>query len=280
MHQDTTSAPTGAPDTHDTWACPTGFDSARLHEAVVAMYEKVARSPRPGAFHFHVGANYAVQQLGYSAAELAELPAACTDRFAGVGNPLLAGPVTEGTVVLDHACGSGTDLLLAARRLGPNGRAIGVDITPGMRTAAQEASRTMAMDVPVEILPGSFDQLPMANGSVDLVLSNGVLNLAPDKLRVLREAWRVLRPGGALYLADVVLGRPLAAPSRSNAALWAACVGGAMTEAALLDAMVHVGFLVPRIAARHDPFSGTSLPWKFGNDIQVASVTLSAHKPV
>lgn len=280
MHQDTTSAPAGAPSTHDTWVCPTGFDSARLHEAVVAMYETVARSPRPGAFHFHVGADYAVQRLGYPAAELAELPAACTQRFAGVGNPLLAGPVPEGAVVLDHACGSGTDLLLAARRLGPAGRAIGVDITPGMRAAAQEAARSLALDTPIKILHGSFDQLPLPARSVDLVLSNGVLNLAPDKLQVLREAWRVLRPGGALYLADVVLGRALAAPSRSNAALWAACVGGAMTEAALLDALVHVGFRALRIAARHDPFAGTSLPLKFGSDIQVASVTLSARKPV
>ncbi|MBA4267715.1 MAG: hypothetical protein C0453_21775, partial [Comamonadaceae bacterium] len=179
MHQDTPLAPAGAPSTHDTWVCPTGFDSARLHEAVVAMYETVARSPRPGAFHFHVGADYAVQRLGYPAAELAELPAPCTQRFAGVGNPLLAGSVPEGAVVLDHACGSGTDLLLAARRLGPAGRAIGVDITLGMRAATQEAARSLALDTPVKILHGSFDQLPLPARSVDLVLSNGVLNLAP-----------------------------------------------------------------------------------------------------
>lgn len=280
MHQDTTSTPAGATPTHDTWICPAGFDSARLQEAVVAMYEAVARSPRPGAFHFHVGAEYAVQRLGYSASELATLAKSCTQRFAGVGNPMLAGPVPEGAVVLDHACGSGTDLLLAARRAGPGGRAIGVDITPGMRAAALDAARAMAIDTTIEILPGSFDQLPLADRSVDIVLSNGVLNLAPDKLQVLSEAWRVLRPGGALYLADVVLGRALATPSRSNPALWAACVGGAMTEAALLDALVHVGFVAPYIAARHEPFAGTSLPLKFGSDIQVASVTLSAHKPV
>jgi SAM-dependent methyltransferase len=260
------------------WACPTSFDADRLRDEVVAMYERVATRPAPGEFHFHVGAGYAVSMLGYDAQALQSLPARCTERFAGVGNPLLAGPVPAGAVVLDHACGAGMDLLLALRAAGEGGCAIGVDLTPAMRDAARAAAAEAGVAARVEIAAGSFDALPLPDASVDLVLSNGVLNLAPDKLRVVQEVRRVLRPGGALYLSDVVLERELSELARANPALWAACVGGALTEPALLALLARAGFDGVRIAARHDCFRGTSLPLKFGREIAVGSVTLAARK--
>jgi len=261
------------------WACPTHFDGARLREHVMAMYDRVARAPETGDFHFHVGAAYAVSYLGYDASALRRLPDRCTQRFAGVGNPLAAGPIPAGSTVLDHACGAGTDLLLAALAAGPDGHAVGVDVTPAMRDCAATAAREAGLGGRVRILDGTFEALPLPDASVDVVISNGVLNLATDKLKVMREALRVLRPGGALYLADVTLERPLAALARGNPALWAACVGGALTEADLSAVIVHAGFAAPRIAARHDCFAGTSLPHKFGRDIAVASVTLAARRP-
>ena len=120
-------------------ACPVDFDSVSLRRHVVEMYERVADTPAD-YFHFNVGADYAVRHLGYDRAELESLPAWATSRFAGVGNPFAAGEIPTGATVVDHACGAGTDLLIAARRAGAMGHAIGVDITPAMQRAARRAA--------------------------------------------------------------------------------------------------------------------------------------------
>lgn len=260
-------------------SCPAGLDARSLRDQVVAMYHRVAREPAADAFHFNVGRDYAIARLGYGAPDLATLPDRCTARFAGVGNPLLAGAIPAGSVVLDHACGAGMDLLLAARQAGPAGRAIGVDITPAMREQARRSAIEAGLGSRVDILAGSFDALPLPDACVDVVISNGVLNLAVDKGLVMREAFRVLRPGGRLRLADVVLDRELSAIARGNASLWAACVGGALTEAALLAVLAGAGFVDVRIAARHDCFAGTPIPHKFRGGVAVTSATLSARKP-
>jgi len=266
-------------DQSPAWTCPTQFDGDRLREQVIAMYDRVARAPEPGGFHFHIGAAYAIERLGYDAESLRRLPDSCTSRFAGVGNPLAAGPIPAGAVVVDHACGAGTDLLLAALAVGPSGQAIGVDLTPAMRACAVDSAQRAGLAERVRVEAGRFEALPLPDASADIVISNGVLNLATDKLQVLREARRVLRGGGALYLADVVLDRSLSAIARGNPALWAACVGGALTEPDLRHVLRQAGFAEPRIVARHDCFAGTSLPDKFGRDITVSSVTLAAFRP-
>lgn len=268
--------------THQPWACPTALDGGRLRQQVLALYDRVARSPEGGEFHFHIGAAHAVQRLGYDAAALARVPAASRSRFAGVGHPFAAGRVRLGATVLDHACGAGTDLLLAALQAGRNGRAIGLDITPAMRELALASAARLAEDgavAPAQVLAGSFDALPLADATVDVVLSNGVLNLATDKLRVLQEARRVLRPGGQLLLADVVLARPLSPVARSNPALWASCVGGALTRADLLAVIGAAGFVAVRVASEHDCYAGTTLPLKFGRERAVSSLSLSARAP-
>jgi len=258
--------------------CPAGFNVERLREHVRGMYERFARSPA-GEFHFHRGPAYAVERLRYDPAELAQLPAACTERFAGVGNPLRIGPLHAGETVLDHACGAGLDLLLAARRVGERGRAIGVDMTPAMREFASEAARTAGLDAVVDIRAGLFEDLPVESSSVDVVLSNGVLNLAPDKLRVLREIARVLRPGGRLYLADVIVQRELSLQVRSNPDLWAACIGGALPEAELADLAAAAGLESGHILEHFDCFGGTETNVRVAADLQVHAVNFFAHRP-
>ena len=257
--------------------CPAGFDTGRLRDSVRSMYERVARAPGDG-FHFHVGAAYAAERLDYDRSELAALPAICTARFAGVGNPHRVGPIRPGATVLDHACGAGVDLLIAARRVSPSGKAIGVDITPVMRECALAAAREAGLDSVVEVRAGDFEHLPVEDASVDYVISNGVLNLAPDKTRVLREVVRVLRPGGELYLADVIVERELTAPARSDPDLWAACVGGAVTETELAALATESGLKYGRIVERFDSFRGTSVERKFGRALRVYGATFHATK--
>ncbi|MBX3249480.1 MAG: methyltransferase domain-containing protein [Myxococcales bacterium] len=260
-------------------ACaPTGFDVHTLRDRVRETYDRVALDPS-GDFHFHRGATYAASHLGYDADELATLPRVSTDRFAGVGNPIAIAPILPGEVVLDHACGAGMDLLLAARRVGPEGRAIGVDMTPGMRAKAREGALAAGLGGRVQILDGVYESLPLEDESVDVVISNGVLNLAPDKRVVLAEIVRVLRPGGRLQLADVIVQRELTLVARSNPELWAACIGGALPEAELLGFSAEAGLVDGRITARFDAFAGTSAEVKVSKDLRVQGVSFFARKP-
>ena len=201
--------------------CPVGFDVDKLRQLVRAEYDRVAREPH-GAFHFHRGPQYASRMLGYDAGELATLPEESTASFAGVGNPHRIGPIQPGESVLDIGCGAGMDLLLAARRTGSAGRAIGVDMTPAMIERAKRAAIKAAVWETVEIRRGMAEELPVDNESVDVVISNGVLNLSSDKLSAFGEIYRVLKPGGRLYLADVVVQRELSLAARSDVDLWAA----------------------------------------------------------
>lgn len=258
--------------------CPTSFDVAQLRESVRAIYTRVARDPG-GDFHFHRGPAYAVKLLGYDPNELAAVPERAKVRFAGVGNPLAIGPVTPGETVLDHACGAGTDLILAARRLGTRGLAIGVDATPAMREQATAAVREAKLDVRTEIRDGAFETLPVDDASVDVVVSNGVLNLAPDKRVVLAEIVRVLRPGGRLYLADVVVQRELSLAARSDPELWAACIGGALPEPELTTLSATAGLVDGRIHARFQSFADTSAEAKVSRDLHVGAVSFFARKP-
>lgn len=257
---------------------PHQFDANDLRTQVIATYDQVAREP--GAhYHFHRGPDYAADFLGYDRAELAALPGIATERFAGVGNPLAIGPVTPGARVLDHACGAGMDLLLAARRVGPTGRAIGVDMTPAMVESAREAARRAGLADRVEVHQGFYEDLPLPDGSLDLVISNGVLNLAPDKAAVLDEIVRVLKPGGRLYLADVVVQRELTLEARANPELWAACIAGALVESELPVLAAERGLVGGRVVRRFNCFYDTSAEAKVAKDLFIQSVSFYASKP-
>ena len=198
--------------------CPVDLDSIRLRREVQNMYSRVAAAP-DGSFHFHRGADYAIRWLGYDATEVAALPIEVTNAFAGIGNPHAIAPLAAGLSVLDVGSGAGTDLLLAARHVGPSGRAIGVDMTADMRERARAGARQCDLRN-VDVLEGDATHLPVEDASVDVVMSNGVLNLVPEKDRAFAEIARVLRPGGRLQIADIVTGVELSEAIRRDVDLW------------------------------------------------------------
>ena len=199
-------------------SCPVDLDTQLLRSEVSKVYSRVAADPE-GEFHFHRGPGYAAEFLGYDAAELAALPAECTASFAGIANPHAIGLVGRGETVLDIGCGAGMDLLLAARRAGPGGRAIGVDMTEAMRERALRSAAAAGL-ANVEVHQADATWLPLPDASVDVVISNGVLNLVPEKEKAFGEICRVLRPGGRLQLADIVLDGELGEDVRRNIDLW------------------------------------------------------------
>jgi SAM-dependent methyltransferase len=202
-------------------SCSPYFSVQKLRERVRSEYDRVARDPS-GNFHFQRGPAYAARSLHYDPNELTMIPAESSAAFTGVGNPLRIGPIAPGDRVVDIGCGPGMDLLLAARRAGATGSVIGIDMTPAMIELAKRAALKAGLWDRIEVRRGLAEELPLESESADVAISNGVLNLSPDKLRFCREIYRVLRPGGRLYLADVVVHRELPLAARSHVDLWAA----------------------------------------------------------
>lgn len=199
-------------------------DTDDLRGRVRAVYRRVAEAPN-AEFHFAVGRPLA-ERLGYPAADLDRIPPPALASFAGVGWHLDLAALRPGDRVLDLGSGSGTDSFLAAGRVGPTGRVTGIDMTPAQLTKARTLQRRHEI-ANVAFEEGYIEALPVADASVDAVISNGVINLAPDKEAVFREAARALRPGGRLAISDIVTERQLAESIVCNASLWAACIGGA-----------------------------------------------------
>lgn len=267
------------------FTAPENFNGQYLREQVRSEYDRVAHNPN-GDYHFHRGPEYAAEYLQYDASELATIPEISAARFAGVGNPLRIGdrasgatPLRPGDSVLDHACGAGMDLLLAARRVGPEGKAIGVDMTDAMRECAIKGSLLAGLSEIVDIRAGLYEELPVEDASIDVVLSNGVVNLAPDKYKVFDEIFRVLKPGGQLFLADVIVQRELTPEARSNPDIWAACIGGALVENELYEIANTTGFQGGRIVERFNCFMGTSAEQHVSKDLFVHGVNFHARKP-
>ncbi len=173
-----------------------------LRCSITERFTRIAMSPAQEQ-RFPVGPDIA-KALGYDAAEVDAMPASVTESFCGVGNPISLGVPDPGQSVLDLGCGAGFDTLLAAHRVGPSGKAIGVDMTPEMVAKARHNADALGLGN-VEFLRGEVEHLPLPNGSVDLVISNGVLNLCPHKPAVLSEVFQVLSPGGRLQMADILL---------------------------------------------------------------------------
>jgi len=186
----------------------------------------------------------------YSAQEIADLPESVTDMAMGCGNPTAIAELRPGEVVLDLGSGGGIDCFLAARRVGPQGRVIGLDMTPEMiKLARQNAKKVGATNV--EFRYGEMEDMPIPDESVDVIISNCVINLSPDKDKVFSEAYRVLRPGGRLAVSDIVTYGPLPEVVRSNLEAWAGCVAGALDETVYLDKMRQVGFTQVEVTARN-----------------------------
>lgn len=195
-------------------------DAARVRHRLREAYACLVADPGRGR-PFRHGIEYAVHHLRYDRSALAALPASATARFAGVGNPLRMRAVRHGDVVLDLGCGAGVDLLLAASGVGPEGRVIGLDMTPEMCAEARQNGRRAGLEDRVEVHVGEMERLPLPDASVDVVLANGVLNQTPLKERALAEIARVLRPGGHLQLADVFVDGVLPPRAVEDEHLWA-----------------------------------------------------------
>jgi arsenite methyltransferase len=193
------------------------LDVSVLREAIKHEYEEVAACPTKG-FHFHVGRQLA-DRLGYPADQVNQLPDSAVESFAGVGNPFAFGALQPGEVVLDLGSGAGFDAILAAQQVGPAGRVIGIDMTPAMLAKARANAAQLGLDH-VEFREGFIEALPVDDNSVDVVISNGVINLSPDKDTVFAEAFRVLKPGGRLQISDIIVGREVPESARNNIDLW------------------------------------------------------------
>ena len=193
------------------------LDVDRLRSAIKEEYADVAACPLKG-FHFHTGRVLA-SRLGYRADRVAVLPDSVVESFAGVGNPFAWGEPVPGEIVLDLGSGAGFDALQAAQMAGPTGRVIGVDMTPAMLQKARDNAALLRLDN-TEFREGYLEALPVADDSVDLVMSNGVVNLCPDKAVVLAEAFRVLRPGGRLQLSDIVVASAVPEDAKADISLW------------------------------------------------------------
>jgi ubiquinone/menaquinone biosynthesis C-methylase UbiE len=219
-------------------------NARELEAKVKDMYREVAQHPE-GEFHFEMGRAMA-ERLGYPAADLDRIPASAIDSFAGVGYFFHVADLKPGEAVLDLGSGSGMDSFVAALKVGPQGRVVGVDMTDAQLEKA-ERLRSAAGFAQVTYQKGYIEQTPVEPSSFDCVISNGVINLAADKRAVFREAARVLRPGGRLAIADIVTESPLPESVSCNATLWAACIGGAAQLDAYRSAIEAEGLRVAKV---------------------------------
>lgn len=179
-------------------------------------------------------------KVGYTSEDLAKVPEE-SNLGLGCGNPAALASLKEGETVLDLGAGAGIDCFLASNKVGPSGRVIGVDMTPEMIDRARENARKNGY-TNVEFRLGEIENLPAADNSVDVIISNCVINLSPEKDRVFREAFRVLRPGGRMLVSDLVLSKPLPKVLRESAEVYAACVAGAMLRDDYLREIESTGF--------------------------------------
>lgn len=232
---------------------PTVLDLEALRTAIRNEYAAVAVEPGRG-FHFHTGYRLAAI-LGYPEEWIAALPPSAVESMAGTGNPFALGEVRPGEHVVDCGSGAGTDALIAARLVGPEGAVIGVDLTPEMLAKARLSAELAGLSN-VEFREGALEAMPIPSGWADVIISNGVLNLVPDKAAALGEMRRVLRPGGRLQLVDIVLSRPVAGASKQDVSLWTGCIAGGLLEEELRGLVEAAGFRDVAIARGADVFAG------------------------
>ena len=196
---------------------PIRVDLQALRSAIQDEYAEVATQPEKG-FHFHTGRHLA-RLLGYPAEVTNGLPDSVIESFAGVANPFILGRLQPGETVVEIGSGAGFDAVLAAQQVGSTGRVIGVDMTPAMLEKARANVARLGV-TNVEFRQGYMEQLPIDDGTADVVISNGVINLSPDKEAVFHEIARVLKPGGRVQVADIIVARALPDAAKENIDLW------------------------------------------------------------
>jgi len=254
---------------------PSPLDVQALETKVKEMYRLVAQQPT-GHFHFELGRGLALR-LGYDATRLAAVPAQAVDSFAGVGHFFDLADLQPAERVVDLGSGSGMDAFYAAALVGTAGRVTGIDFTAEQLTKA----RRLAQDTgttQVEFREGRIEQLPLPDADIDCVISNGVINLVPDKPAVFAEAARVLKPGGRLAIADIVTEVPLTEAIVCNVDLWASCIGGAPQQESYLAAIEDAGLVIREV--RSNPYEFLSDQARGASrQYGVKSISLVATKP-
>lgn len=226
-----------------------------LLDAVRAMYTSVANQPGE-EYHFPTGRR-ACEYVGYPAEQLDRITPRAIESFAGVGYPFAANVIREGDTILDIGSGSGTDALLAALLAGPEGEVFALDMTRAMREKCLQNANRMGLDN-IEVVDGTAEEIPLADGSVDVVTSNGVINLVPDKARAMREIYRVLKPGGRMQISDIMVREMPSDACRAQPQLWAECIVGATTEADYMDKVREAGLVEPRRVRELDYFAAST----------------------
>jgi arsenite methyltransferase len=192
-------------------------DADALRAQVSEKYTDVANQPEKGA-HFNIGKPLALM-VGYPESLIDSLPAAVVDSFAGTGNPFSMGDLSPGETVLDLGCGAGLDSLIAARQVGLTGRVISIDMTPAMLDKARAGAREVGASN-LEFRQAYAESIPLPDASVDVVISNGVINLCPDKMAVFAEIHRVLRPAGRIQVGDMVVHKEVPPEAKADIDLW------------------------------------------------------------
>ena len=196
------------------------LDVEVLRSEIRKVYADVACNPNKG-YHFHTGPDYARDRLGYPQDLLDRVPREVSASFAGVGNPFSLGPIREGEVVLDIGSGAGMDSFIAASLVGLTGWVVGLDMTDAMLEKATAWQERLDLGQ-LEFRKGLAEEIPLEDASVDVVISNGVINLTPDKAKVFREVYRVVKPGGRLQIADILVQKEIPAAAKEDVPTWTA----------------------------------------------------------
>ncbi len=250
-------------------------DPHALRAEIRTKYAEVAVNP-DGAFHFHTGRPLATK-LGYPAQICDALPDSAIASFAGVENPFSAGPIVPGSQVVDLGSGGGFDCFVASALVGPTGAVIGIDMTPEMLERSRREAAGLGLGN-VAFRSGILEDLPLDDGWADVVIANGVLNLVADKVRALREAWRVLRPGGVLQFADIAVGREVPHAARCDIELWTDCIAGGRSIDEWTQAIAEAGFVDIAVGLPTDSFGGAPGETR-ARQFDVAGHTFRAVKP-
>lgn len=220
------------------------IDEIEIRKAVKDRYSRLA-----GKKSCCCGGEYA-SSIGYTQDEMSVLPEEALEVSAGCGNPAAIAGLKPGETVLDLGSGGGIDVFLSARMVGPSGKAIGIDATPEMIWKARKAAKRMGMEN-VEFRLGEIECMPVESGTIDVVISNCVINLSPDKGKVFREAFRALKPGGRLAVSDMVLTEELDAGESDKLRSWSSCIGGAIPLQEYIKKMEEAGFTDIHVESKH-----------------------------
>lgn len=252
---------------------PTSVDTGELRSRVQDMYRKVAVEPE-GEYHFEMGRPLA-ERLGYPPEELDQIPPEAIDSFAGVGYYFDLANVSSGERVLDLGSGSGMDSFLAALKVGPEGSVVGIDMTDEQLQKANRLAAAAGVQN-VTFQKSYIESLQIEDESIDLVISNGVINLSPDKESVFREIARILKPKGRMTLADIVTEKELPENVTCDASLWAACIGGASQQQTYRTLIEDAGFRINAVREQPNYRFLSKSAQNAGRDYGVKSICLEA----